>query len=119
MNKRIPSDDLPYDVDAVDIVAELPELIVSEITLAPGQEVPWHLHSRVNDVFYGLSGCTAIRIGNREKSRLKPGESITVPARTPHQVECDGDEACRFLIVQGIGEYDFVPTRGPSGQQEH
>jgi len=116
--KRIPSEQLPYKVDAVDIVAELPELIVSEITLSPGQEVPWHYHNRVTDTFYCLSGCTAIRFGDSSAAKLRPGESVSVPSNTPHQVECEGNESCRFLIVQGIGEYDFVPTQTPSGQQD-
>lgn len=116
--KRIPPDELPYKVDAVDIIAELPELVVSEITMSPGQEVPWHYHNNVADTFYCLSGCTLIRHGDSGEAKLKPGESISVPSCTPHQVECEGDESCRLLIIQGIGEYDFVPTQVPSRQPD-
>ena len=115
---RVPADELPYKVDSVDIVVELPELVISEITLLPGQEVPWHYHNNVTDTFYCLSGCTSIRHGHRGKAKLKPGESISVPSETPHQVENLDAEPCRFLIIQGIGQYDFVPTQAPAGQVE-
>ena len=116
--KRVPSAELPYEVESVDIVAELPDLVVSEMVLASGQEVPWHLHSNVTDTFYGLSGCTSIRYGKDGEVLLHPGESIAVPARTPHRVACSGGESSRFVIVQGIGSYDFIPCRAPSGRSD-
>ena len=111
--KRMPSDDLPYDVDSVDIVVELPELVISEITISPGQEVPWHYHNNVTDTFYCLTGCTWVRFGDGGEAKLKPGESVSVPPGMPHQVEVEGGESTRFLIIQGIGKYDFVPTQAP------
>lgn len=111
--RRIPTDELPYDVDSVDIVVELPELVISEITLSPEQKVPWHYHSNVTDTFYCLTGCTSVRYGNSGETKLKPGESVSVPPGTSHQVESEGNEPTRFLIIQGIGEYDFVPTQAP------
>ena len=112
--KRIPPGELPYEVEAVDIVIELPDLVISEITLSPGQKVPWHYHNKVTDIFYCLSGCTFIRHGESAEARLQPGESISVPPRTPHQVECAVDASYRFLIIQGLGEYDYVPAGPPS-----
>ena len=111
--KRLSSSELPYDVAAVDIVAEGPGLIVSEITLSPGQEVPWHFHNQVSDTFYGLIGCITVRFDDSGEARLTPGESVTVPAGIPHRVSNESDGVSRFLIVQGIGEYDFIPTPAP------
>ena len=107
---------LPFTVDAGETVAELPDLLVSEITIAPGQEVPWHYHSNVTDTFYCLSGCTSVRYGVTGHATLSPGESVAVAAGTPHQVSSGADSTCRFLIVQGIGTYDFVPTAQPEGR---
>ena len=112
--KRISTDDLPYDVASVDVVAELPELRVSVLTLSPGQEVPWHYHPRVTDSFFCLSGSVSIEHGVGGRAELEPGESYQVPARTPHRVRGAEGVACRFLIVQGIGAYDFVPTERPA-----
>jgi hypothetical protein len=32
-----------------------------------------------------------------------------VPPRRPHLVTNAGDVSATFLVLQGIGEYDFVP----------
>jgi hypothetical protein len=41
--------------------------------------------------------------------RLKPGETYTARARRPHLVTNGGNTSATFLVLQGIGEYDFVP----------
>ena len=40
----------PYTVEASEMVAETPELRMVVLTLASGQEVPWHWHSEVADL---------------------------------------------------------------------
>jgi mannose-6-phosphate isomerase-like protein (cupin superfamily) len=45
----------------------------------------------------------------KEEVRLGPGETYTVPPRRPHLVINGGDASATFLVLQGIGEYDFVP----------
>jgi mannose-6-phosphate isomerase-like protein (cupin superfamily) len=45
----------------------------------------------------------------KEEVRLKPGETYTAVARRPHQVTNAGQSSLTFLIMQGIGEYDYVP----------
>jgi hypothetical protein len=32
-----------------------------------------------------------------------------VPARRPHRVANGGDASATFLVLQGVGEYDYVP----------
>lgn len=41
--------------------------------------------------------------------RLGPGETYTVRPRRPHLVTNGGDGSAVFLVLQGIGEYDYVP----------
>ena len=50
-------EDRPYVVEHREVVAETDDLRVSILTFAPGQEVPWHYHSRITDTFYCLEGC--------------------------------------------------------------
>ena len=45
----------------------------------------------------------------KEEVRLGPGETYTVPPRRPHLVVNGGDSSATFLVLQGVGEYDFVP----------
>jgi hypothetical protein len=44
--------------------------------------------------------------------RLAPGETYRVPPRRPHLVTNAGAASVTFLVLQGIGEYDFVPLLG-------
>ena len=39
----------------------------------------------------------------------RPGETYSVKPRRPHLVTNGGDVSATFLVLQGIGEYDFVP----------
>jgi mannose-6-phosphate isomerase-like protein (cupin superfamily) len=49
----------------------------------------------------------------KEEVRLKPGETYTARARRPHLVTNGGNTSATFLVLQGIGEYDFVPLLEP------
>ena len=41
--------------------------------------------------------------------KLGPGDSYTVKPPRPHLVVNGGEDSATFLVLQGIGEYDFVP----------
>jgi quercetin dioxygenase-like cupin family protein len=43
-----------------------------------------------------------------QEVRLKAGETYTVAPRRPHLV-ANGKTSATFLVLQGIGPYDFVP----------
>ena len=45
----------------------------------------------------------------KEDVRLKPGETYSVRPRRPHLVTNAGQSSATFLVLQGIGEYDYVP----------
>ena len=99
-----------YEVERRQRHAERPGFRISELTLSPTQQVPWHYHSRIQDTFYVLEG--RIRVFLREPKEevvLGPGETLAVPPRRPHLVVNGGDHSATFLILQGIGAYDFVP----------
>jgi len=99
-----------YEVERRARHAERPGFRISEIQISPSQKVPWHYHSNVADTFYVLQG--AIRIFLREPKqevRLGPGETFAVPPKRPHLVVNGGDASATFLVLQGLGEYDFIP----------
>ena len=87
-----------------------PGFRITELTISPAQQVPWHLHSNVQDTFYVLDG--ALRLFLREPNeevRLGPGETYSVKAGRPHLVTNGAQGSTTFLVLQGLGEYDFVP----------
>jgi hypothetical protein len=45
----------------------------------------------------------------KEEVRLNTGETYTVAPRRPHLVVNGGERSATFLILQGVGEYDYVP----------
>ena len=64
----------------------------------------------MQDTFYVLAGSLRIFLQDpKEEVRLRPGETYVVPPRRPHLVTNGGDDSATFLVLQGIGEYDFVP----------
>lgn len=103
--------DQRYTIEDRQMIAETQDLRVQILTLASGEEVPWHLHTNVADTFACLDGPMVVQAegGDRE---LRTGEICTVPAGTPHRVTGKDGGRCRFLIVQGIGTYDYVPAGG-------
>ena len=45
----------------------------------------------------------------RKRCALARGQTYSVPPKRPHLVVNAGDTSATFLVLQGIGEYDFVP----------
>ena len=99
-----------YEVERRTEHAARPGFRITEIRISPTQKVPWHLHNNVHDTFYVLDGSLRIFLREpKEEVRLSPGETYTVEARRPHLVTNGADASTTFLVLQGIGEYDFVP----------
>ena len=100
-----------YEIAGREIVAEGADLRVQVLTIARGECVPWHYHSEITDSFVCLEGPMVVETrAPRNLYRLEPGERCAVPFRTAHYVHGEDDGACKFLIIQGVGVYDFVPV---------
>lgn len=78
--------------------------------LAAAEKLSWHLHREVTDHFFGLTG--AIEVATRAPEqvwRLAPGEDCRVEAGRAHSVRnLSNEQAATYLLVQGVGRYDFV-----------
>ena len=99
-----------YEVERRDQHAARPGFRIQEIQISRTQQVPWHYHNKVQDTFYVLSGKLRLFLREpKEEVRLSPGDTYTVTPRRPHLVVNGGDGSATFLVLQGIGEYDFVP----------
>ena len=40
---------------------------------------------------------------------LEKGDPVKIPCGQPHRVTGVKGGSCQFLIIQGVGKYDFVP----------
>lgn len=100
-----------FDIDATEVVAETPTLRVVRLTLGPGQCVPWHWHTNVADHFVCVQGALEIETrAPRAVHALAPGQEAVVPAKTAHIVRNADSGTSQFLVIQGIGEYDYQPV---------
>ncbi len=99
-----------YEVERRARHAERPGFRISELQISPTQCVPWHSHSYVHDTFYVIEGSIRLLLRDpTEEVQLAPGETYAVRPRRPHFVANGGDRSATFLVLQGIGEYDYVP----------
>jgi len=90
--------------------AERPGFRIAELQISPTQKVPWHYHTHTQDTFYVIEG--RLRLFLREPKQevnLGPGDTYSVRPRRPHLVANGGEGSATFLVLQGIGEYDYVP----------
>ncbi|HTZ35147.1 MAG TPA: cupin domain-containing protein [Stellaceae bacterium] len=100
-----------YEIAGRELVAEGADLRVQVLTLAAGQSIPWHYHSEITDQMVCLDGPMVVETrAPRRVYELDKGERCSVPPKTAHYVHGRDGGPCRFLIVQGVGVYDFVPV---------
>src|SRR5262249_22607557 len=99
-----------YEVERRAYQAARPGFRIAELQISPSQKVPWHYHTNVHDTFYVVTGAIRIFLRLRKKGvHLTPGEFYSFPRKRPHLVTNAGDPSGVFLVLQGIGDYDFVP----------
>ena len=104
---------MSYPLENRELVAQAPGLRMQILTLAAGQEVPWHWHSEVTDTFWCMDGPMVIEMrAPKEDVELVPGQMHAVPPKRAHRVTGKDGGRCRFAILQGIGTYDFQPVGG-------
>jgi len=99
-----------YEVERRARYAVRPGFHISELQLSPTQTVPWHFHTNISDTFYVLEGEMRLFLQKpKQEVRLRPGECFVATAGRPHLVTNAGKTSLTFLVLQGIGEYDYVP----------
>ena len=81
---------------------------VAEFEIEPETEGESHYHSSVSEQCICLQGHLQIKVNGGAVHSLQPGEKIEIPAGIGHQVINNDGIACRYLVIQFGGEYDFV-----------
>ena len=83
-----------YEVERRDRHAERPGFRISELQLSPTQQVPWHSN---------------LSTRSQRRSPARTGRDLCcAPGARSLGHQCRADVGT-FLILQGIGEYDYVP----------
>ena len=84
-------------------------ILVRQMELGNGAITEWHHHTEVTDYFVCLTGAIKVEIKDKEDtSILLPGQQTEVHPHQIHRVV--NSFACKssYLLIQGIGKYDFV-----------
>lgn len=101
--------DTQRKVQKFTFVVKTPDVQVREYNLAPGETLEWHRHTQVTDQFYGLDG--TVLVETREppaRHEIGVGQNLTITPPTVHRTSNPTAKPCRFLLIQGIGKYDFI-----------
>lgn len=104
-----------YSIRRRETVAEAPGLRIRKLTLAAGEAVPWHTHTEITDTFFCMDGPMVVETDNpRARHILLAGESVAAMPGQPHYVHGVAMGPCKFMIIQGVGKYDYVAAETPT-----
>ncbi|MCC6917254.1 cupin domain-containing protein [Nitrosomonas sp.] len=91
-----------------EVILKTNNVSVRVLSLAPKEVAPWHFHQNVVDNMFCLSGSILIDLQNPSESLLlEPGHRCEVKPGRVHRVSNPQEKEAKYLLVQGVGEYDF------------
>ncbi len=97
-----------------EILIQTENVRVRVMKLLPGEATPWHFHQQVTDHMVCLTGLIEVHLREPEAEYpLQPGQRCLVEVRRVHQVvNPSTEDGASYLLIQGIGRYDFNPVEG-------
>lgn len=85
-----------------------PNFELRKFRIRPGGSIPKHYHRDIEHEQYVLAGDYEVGIGEKVH-RLKPGDSVLIPAGTPHWYRNPGKKDAEFLcIVPKTEKYESI-----------
>jgi len=91
-----------------EIILKTDSVRVRIMSLEPREVAGWHYHTEVTDDIFCLTGTIIVRIKEpKEEYRLGPGQRCQIHTGRIHQLENLDDTEANYLLVQGLGRYDF------------
>ena len=90
------------------VIIKTRDVSVRIIELRPHEVADWHYHTEITDNMFCLTGKITIRLKEPDEELvLSPGQRCEVMKGRVHQVANGSEDIARYLLVQGIGNYDF------------
>ena len=91
-----------------EVIVKTDTVRVRVMMLSSHELADWHYHTQVTDDIFCLTGKFIVRTQNPpEEFRLSPGQRVRIQPTKAHQLENLDDTKSTYLLVQGIGKYDF------------
>jgi quercetin dioxygenase-like cupin family protein len=97
-----------YQVKNVEPVVVGTDAQARVFTLAPGDVISWHYHEVSTDHYFVLCGTLTIETRAPDsRYTLAVGERFKIEPGTAHRISNEAAPDCQFLLVQGVGKYDW------------
>jgi mannose-6-phosphate isomerase-like protein (cupin superfamily) len=91
-----------------EVIAKTDDVRVRIMLLSPREIADWHYHTQVTDDIFCLTGTIIVRMKEPdEEYKLIPAQRCQIKTGRIHQLENLDSTEASYLLVQGIGEYDF------------
>ena len=93
-----------------EIIIQTEDVKIRVIELQSGESGPFHFHTEITDNMFGISGEIIVSMKKPiEKIILKPGVHCKIEPGRVHRVSNNlKSETSKYLLVQGVGTYDFI-----------
>lgn len=93
-----------------EIIIQTGDVKVRVMTLLPGEATVRHHHTEVTDFMVGLEGSIQVLLFSPDETvDLAPGERCRVkPGRSHKVLNTDSVLPASYLLIQGVGQYDFM-----------
>ncbi len=90
------------------VIIKTKDVRVRIIELRSHEVADWHYHTEITDNMFCLTGSITVRLKEPdEEFVLSSGGRCEVMKGRVHQVANAGADIARYLLVQGVGNYDF------------
>ena len=91
-----------------EVIVKTDNVRVRVMRLSPRELADWHYHTQITDDIFCMEGSILVHMQEPdEEIHLSPGQRAHVESGRNHQLENLNDEDAAYLLVQGIGKYDF------------
>jgi quercetin dioxygenase-like cupin family protein len=91
---------------------------VVELTGAPGDAPPLHVHTYDDEGFYVLEGSLRLHIGGEAAVHLHAGQFALAPHGVPHVYVVESEQPARWLAITNGGFDRFVEELGVPAQSD-
>jgi len=93
-----------------EIIIHTENVKVRIIELQAGEQGPFHFHTEITDNMFGVAGEITVSLKDpAETVILTPGVRCAIKPGRVHRVSNNRkSEVSRYLLVQGVGTYDFI-----------
>lgn len=88
---------------------------VSSISLAAGEQSPWHYHTFIHETVFCLSGELMVAGDSVDSFMLSVGERVEFKPGQPHALLNQAGESASYLLVQH-GKHDFIECEPPTSK---